>query len=191
MAIYHVPSAGHRNHCSNRRIIKCGRRTRLHGGGSGVPPHNLVSIRESYTLDVASGNGLAIEAAPPIPEHCTKSPIDRTRAKHSRCPRCSRVLGADRTKVFHVKHFGTIGHARKKFRFVGLHGAPTNRPREQKNEIGRTNFFAGMRVRVCREHEPATCRGYLRACRKRANAPSPRRRSAWDRDPRRRSHERF
>jgi hypothetical protein len=53
-------------------------------------------------------NFAAIEAAPPV-ANCTKKPIELTRLQQRRSLTAGKVFRPDRTKSFHVKHFGTIG----------------------------------------------------------------------------------
>jgi len=55
-----------------------------------------------------------------LASNCTKKLIDLTRLKEGRCLRPCKVFGPNRTKMFHVKHFGTIGAARNEPRLVGL-----------------------------------------------------------------------
>jgi hypothetical protein len=88
---------------------------------TGVPsPDNLVSPLDFRR--VACG---ALPWPPPValtPRMTTKNtnfPRNPTCPKPARRMRACKVFGRDRTKMFHVKHFGTIARLnRTKFRFV-------------------------------------------------------------------------
>jgi hypothetical protein len=54
--------------------------------------------------------------------NCTKKSIDLTDHGRGRRRSPCKVLGLDRTKMFHVKHFGKIGSAGKQRGLVGLRG---------------------------------------------------------------------
>jgi hypothetical protein len=89
--------------------IKCWSRARPSGNGSGIPQPRLVS--DPY-IGLPSSNGLSYRdtAAAPLriaPKNRSILP-DRRRCRGLRA---CKVLARDRTKRFHVKHFGKIGQA--------------------------------------------------------------------------------
>ena len=81
--------------------------TRPNGSGSGIPRDNLDSS-EPYIEDDFPQTGYAIEAPPPRFWNCTKKSINLTRLKKGRRLRPCKVFGPNLTKMFHVKHFGSL-----------------------------------------------------------------------------------
>jgi hypothetical protein len=68
----------------------------------------LDPVSGPYTGNAFRQTGQAVEAPPPPSCNCTKKSIDLTRSKCGRCLRPCKDFGPNRTKMFHVKHFGTI-----------------------------------------------------------------------------------
>ena len=59
-------------------------------------------------LECRSATGLAFETAPRPSSNCPQESFDLTDRTRGRCMRSCKVFGPNRTKKFHVKHFGTI-----------------------------------------------------------------------------------
>jgi hypothetical protein len=99
----------------NRTGIKLWRQIRPGGG-------TLRSeSRADLTPKARSGNKLrTISAPPPLSANRTKKSSHLTQPMRRHCLEPSKIFWPNRTKTFHVKHFGTIDAGRNKFWFVGF-----------------------------------------------------------------------
>jgi hypothetical protein len=88
------------------------------------PPKNAQTTSQIQAIAANRENALANR-------HRTKKGADPTNARRARCLRPCKISGLDRTKMFHVNHFGTIA----------LRGAAGTMPR------GVANIQQGMSAR--------------------------------------------
>ncbi len=67
--------------------------------------------------------GFVVKSPRPGDSYCTKKSSDHTNGRRSRGLRQCKVLGPNRTKCFHVKHFWNCSKLRQHGRFVGFQAA--------------------------------------------------------------------
>jgi hypothetical protein len=77
-------------------------------------------IQAKLTPGPPSGGGRPHRDGAAVLLEMLRGLTERTRLKAGRCLGPCKVSGRDRTKMFHVKHFGTIGVAGNEPRLVGL-----------------------------------------------------------------------
>jgi hypothetical protein len=79
-----------------------------------------MDLSQTYIGAGLHHQNFATEALPPPDFFRTKKSINLTLPERSRCLRPCKVLNPNRTKMFHVKHFGKIARAENAPRPVGL-----------------------------------------------------------------------
>jgi tetratricopeptide (TPR) repeat protein len=82
-------------------------------------PGNM-DLSQTYIGAGLHHQNFATEALPPPDFFRTQKSINLTLPERSRCLRPCKVLNPNRTKMFHVKHFGKIARAKNAPRLVGL-----------------------------------------------------------------------